>query len=173
MKAVDAEMVVSRTLLEIDSTRDNDLNYVGVYITSDDKVRKKGKLMLFYSISSFFSQLPAEYYRQAINFHRKNAASIFLVICEEPITFCRDLFENEKNPDKEDARISRRSSAVFDFALMANCNATIVSNEMGLLHALMSGGITTVFQPNSDSSYYVPFLMSEQMENWYAINVVV
>lgn len=123
---------------------------------------------------SLFSQLPTEYYHLAINFHRKNAATIFLVICDElSFSFCRELFENEKNPDKEDARISRRSSAVFDFALMANCNATIVSNEMGLLHSLMSGGITTVFHPNSDSSYYVPFLMSEQMENWYAISVVV
>lgn len=120
------------------------------------------------------SQLPTEFYRQAVNFHRTNVASIFLVICDEQsFTFCRDLFQNEKNPDKEDARISRRSSAVFDFALMANCNATIVSNEMGLLHALMSGGITSVFHPNSDESYYTPFLMSEHMENWYAISVAV
>lgn len=51
LKSVDAELVMSRTLLEIESSRDNDFNYVGVYITSEDKVRKT-HANAFYSISS-------------------------------------------------------------------------------------------------------------------------
>lgn len=121
------------------------------------------------------SQLPAEYYKQAMDFHRKNALTLFMVICDaESFTLCREMFEHKgKSTEKEDARISHRSNDPFDFALMASCNATIVSNEMGILHALMNGGITTVFRPNFDYSYSVPFLMSEQMENWYAISVAV
>lgn len=84
---------------------------------------------------------------------------------------CRELFENVKNPQKDDSRVIRKSTDAFDFALMSNCNSTIISNEMGVLHALMNGGVTTVFH-HTDAEHYVPFLMSEQMENWYAINVV-
>lgn len=110
-----------------------------------------------------------------MDFHRKNSLTLFIVICDaESFTLCRETFERKgksSTADKEDARILHRSNDPFEFALMASCNATIVSNEMGVLHALMNGGITTVFRPNFDYSYNVPFLMSEQMENWYAISV--
>jgi hypothetical protein len=138
-------------------------------------------LRFFHPISSFSflpfpTQLPAEYYKQAMDFHRKNALTVFIVICDtESFNFCRETFEHHGKSsaaNKEDsARILHRSNDPFDFALMSSCNATIVSNEMGVLHALMNGGIATAFRPNFDYSYNVPFLMSEQMENWYAISV--
>lgn len=169
-------MIASRTLLQIQPSRDNnDLNFVGVYITNDDKVRCFHLISFFFHHFFFFLKLPTDYYHQAMNFHRKTASTIFMVVCDElSMQFCRETFMSNDNPEKDDTRVNRCSTDdAFDFALLASCNATIVSNEMGVLHALYNGGITTVHHPNSDSSYYIPFLMSEQMENWYAISVVV
>jgi hypothetical protein len=40
-KDIDDELTVTKTLLEIESSRDNDMNYVGIYITADDKVDRR------------------------------------------------------------------------------------------------------------------------------------
>ncbi|KAG5680809.1 hypothetical protein PVAND_010294 [Polypedilum vanderplanki] len=152
LNEVQQEFTVAKTILQIETSRDDDVNFVGVYIRSDDK-------------------LPPDFYQQAMNFHRKNGGpKIFMIICETQIfSFCRDIFE--KKQKKADTRIMRKSSDVFDFTMMANCNGTIISNEMGVLHALMNGGMTVVYKPDlkNDPQFYIPWLMSEKMHNWHVI----
>lgn len=109
-----------------------------------------------------------------MNFHRKNGetSSIFMIICDSQIlTFCRDTFERGKNNAVADARIMRKSSDAFDFTMMANCNGTIVSNDKGVLHALMNGGIAVVHKPElkDDPQFYTPWAISQKMHNWHAI----
>lgn len=84
--------------------------------------------------------------------------------------FCQESFDGKDAVG--DARILRKSIDSFDFALMTSCNSSVVSNDMGALHALLNGGDTTVYRPEAtgDPEYYVPFLLSEEMANWYAIN---
>lgn len=104
-------------------------------------------------------------------FHRKNERAIFIFICDvESLIFCEENFDGREAIG--DARILRKSIDVFDFALMASCNSTIVSNDMGVLHALMNGGDTTVHKPeaNSEPEYNVPWVISEQMANFYGID---
>lgn len=104
-------------------------------------------------------------------FHRKNERTIFMFICDvESLIFCEESFDGKDAVG--DARILRKSIDTFDFALMSSCNSTIVSNEMGVLHALMNGGVTTVYKPEAtnDPEYYVPWVISEQMANFYAID---
>lgn len=104
-------------------------------------------------------------------FHRKNDRTIFIIICDaESLIFCEENFDGKDAVG--DVRILRKSIDMFDFALMASCNSTIVSNEMGVLHALMNDGVTTVYKPeaSNEPEYYVPFMLSEQMANFYAID---
>lgn len=94
-----------------------------------------------------------------------------MVICDmESLTFCQESFDGKEAIG--DARILRKSIDMFDFALMTSCNSTIVSNDLGVLHALLNGGDTTVHRPEAtdEPEYYVPWLISEQMANWYAID---
>lgn len=104
-------------------------------------------------------------------FHRKNERTIFIVICDaESLMFCHDSFEGKDAVG--DARILRKSQDAYDFALLASCNSTIVSNDFGVLHALLNGGDATVHrpEPTGEPEYYIPFIISEQMANWYAID---
>ena len=59
----------------------------------------------------------------------------------------------------------------FNFALMASCNQTIISNTVGTLHALYNGGNATVFRPKLDMErkYYIPLLISKMLINWNVI----
>lgn len=94
-----------------------------------------------------------------------------MFICDvESLIFCEENFDGKDAVG--DARILRKSVDLFDFALMSNCNSTIVSNDLGVLHALMNGGVTTVYKPEAtdEPEYYVPLLISEQMANFYAID---
>jgi hypothetical protein len=96
--------------------------------------------------------------------------NIFVVVCEPPkFTFCRETFL--KNTTAYDVHLTRKSMNTFDFILMSTCNSTIVSNEMGVLHALINGGIAVTFKPGlkNDPQSYVPWLVSERMDNWYSI----
>jgi hypothetical protein len=97
-----------------------------------------------------------------------------MVICDSLLlASCREVFESTKKKSTLfDARVVQKSSDAFDFALMAQCNGTIISNDNGVLHALINGGTAVVLKPKpkSDPQYYVPWLMSELMENWYSIN---
>lgn len=104
-------------------------------------------------------------------FHRKNERTVFIIVCDlESLTFCQESFDGKDAVG--DARILRKSVDVYDFALLSSCNSTIVSNDMGVLHALMNGGEATVHRPEAtaDPDYYIPWLMSEQMANFYAID---
>lgn len=106
-----------------------------------------------------------------MDFHRKNDRTIFMMICDmESLVFCQESFDGKKAVG--DARILRKSIDTFDFALMTSCNSTIVSNDLGVLHALLNGGDTTVHKPEDtdEPDYYTPWLISDQMANWYAIN---
>lgn len=183
MGEVQQEFLVTETIQEIEVTREIDINFVGVYITAEDKVSWVCKIYIKFNSISLFAvlanrhvnsfQLPIEYYQSAMNFHRKNERTIFIFICDvETLTFCQESFGEQVKDAAGDARILRKSIDVFDFALMASCNATIISNEVGVLHALLSGGETTVHKPEitEEPDYYVPWLISEQMANWYAID---
>lgn len=106
-----------------------------------------------------------------MTFHRKTEKTIFIFVCDqETLVFCQESFDGKAAVG--DVRIIRQSIDTFDFALMSSCNATIVSNEMGVLHALMNGGDATVYkpEPTGEPEYYVPWLISEQMANFYAID---
>lgn len=104
-------------------------------------------------------------------FHRKNERTVFVVVCDvESLIFCQESFDGPKAVG--DARILRKSVDTFDFALMTLCNSTIVSNDFGVLHALLNGGDTIVRRPEAtaDPEYYLPWLLSEALPNWYAID---
>lgn len=104
-------------------------------------------------------------------FHRKNERTIFMFICDvESLIFCEENFDGKDAVG--DVRILRKSIDVFDFVLMASCNSTIVSNDFGVLHALMNGGVTTVFKPEpfTEPEFYIPWAISELMANFYAID---
>jgi hypothetical protein len=106
-----------------------------------------------------------------MSFHRKSERAVFVVVCDaETYLFCQESFDGKTAPG--DVRLLRKSEAAFDFALLASCNSTIVSNDMGVLHALINGGDTTVYKPAETAApeYYVPWLISEQMPNFYAID---
>lgn len=93
-----------------------------------------------------------------------------MMICDvEILSFCQESFDGKDA--KGDARILRKSVDTFDYALMSSCNSTIVSNEFGVLHALINGGDATVYkpEPTNDPDFYVPWLISEEMANFYAI----
>lgn len=94
-----------------------------------------------------------------------------MIVCDiESLMFCQETFDGKKSLG--DVRVIRKSMSMFDFALLSSCNATIVSNDMGVLHALMNGGDTVVHrpEPTGEPEYYVPWLISEQMANFYAID---
>ena len=105
-----------------------------------------------------------------MEFHRKNNHNnIFIIICDiESLDFCQ---QNLEKGLTSDVRVLRQSTQLFDFALMASMNQTIVSNDYGLLHAIINGGDTTVYQreSRSENPYNVAILMSEIIENWYPI----
>ena len=107
-----------------------------------------------------------------MNYHQKNSTkrNIFVVICDQPkLVLCREIFL--KNTTAVDVHLTGKSMDTFDFILMSTCNSTIVSNEMGVLHALINGGITVAFKPGlkNDPQSYVPFVISERMDNWHSI----
>lgn len=172
LEEVSQEILVTKTLQEVEASREMDVNFVGVYITADDKVSCFSPFLMLpvpHVVASF--QLPTEYYERSMNFHRKNDRTIFMIICDvESLIFCQENFDGVKAVG--DARILRKSVDTFDFALMTSCNSTIVSNDMGVLHALLNGGDTTVHRPEAtaDPDYYTPWLLSENLPNWYAID---
>lgn len=104
-------------------------------------------------------------------FHRKTEQTVFIFVCDlESLTFCQESFDGKEAVG--DARILRKSIDMFDFTLLSNCNSTIISNDMGVLHALINGGDATVHRPEAtaDPDYYVPWLISEELANFYAID---
>lgn len=110
-----------------------------------------------------------------MDFYRKNDKrhQIFMVICDvETLTFCKESFNAEMNGGIDDVRILKKSYDTFDLALLAHCNATIVSNEMGILHALLSGGAVTVYQPSLyDEPFDLPWIFKQHMTHWRATHL--
>ncbi|CAO1403170.1 unnamed protein product [Diamesa serratosioi] len=152
MVEVEQELLVTKTVQEVEKVKD--VNFIGLYITSEEKI-------------------PVDYYLHAMAYHRKNSHNnVFIVICDiESLDFCQQNLEKGNGELISDVRVLRQSTELFDFALMASMNQTIVSNEYGLLHAILNGGTTTVYQKEirSDNPYNVAILMSEIIENWFPI----
>ena len=79
-------------------------------------------------------------------------------------------------PAKESAPIKFRvvkstQDEAFNFALMASCNQTIISNTAGALHAIYNQGNATVFYPKFDyeRGFYIPLLMAKRLPKWHII----
>lgn len=126
--------------------------------------------------SNFLSfQLPVEFYQLAMNFHQRtstNTLNVFVLVCDPLIlTFCRETFVRSRISGVNNVHLLRKSSDVFDFVLMASCNSTIISNDMSVLHALINNGLTTVYKPlpKDNLQFYIPWLISEKMDNWHSI----
>ncbi|XP_055587079.1 uncharacterized protein LOC129739622 [Uranotaenia lowii] len=127
--------------------------FVGIYIQRDD-------------------ELPFEYYYRAVAFQRKlhSVRLIFLVICEDPQgAICQKL-----NAPKEEIHIllsAAGTNPALEFALMVACNHTIISNHMGIFHALANGGDVVVYEHEDAISrgHYLPWLMATEMGNWYML----
>lgn len=95
-----------------------------------------------------------------------------MVVCEpQMLIFCRETFNRERFTALNDVHLVRRSTDVFDFVLMTSCNSTIISNDISVLCALINGGITVAYKPpvTKDPQFYVPWLISEKMDNWNSI----
>ncbi|XP_055617020.1 uncharacterized protein LOC129762610 [Toxorhynchites rutilus septentrionalis] len=129
------------------------LEFVGIYIRLDDA-------------------LPFDYYYRAIAFQRKlqSARLIFVVICEEPHgNLCQKI-----NAPQEEVYVqpSGRQHPGYDFALMSLCNHTIISNQVGIFHALYNGRDTVVyeFEDSEQRLKYVPWLVASELYNWYMLS---
>ena len=104
-----------------------------------------------------------------MSFMRKEHVNpIFLVMCDPASIFdC----ENNFLTNSTDIRVLGRTEEIFNFGLMASCNHTIISNNVGVLHAIYNAGVATVYEPevDDDKNFYIPLLMAQEISNWYAI----
>ncbi|XP_053682328.1 uncharacterized protein LOC128732909 [Sabethes cyaneus] len=129
------------------------VEFVGIYIRRDD-------------------HLPFEYYYRAIALQRKlhQARLIFVVICEDAQgKLCKQIAAPAEEIYVQQAKAANETG--HDFALMALCNHTIVSNELGIFHALISGGDVVVyeFSDEDDRMQYVPWSIASEMDRWYML----
>lgn len=61
LNEVQQEFLVAKTILQIETSRDNDFNFIGVYITSEDKASQFSQLCTFptrFHLISFHFFLP-------------------------------------------------------------------------------------------------------------------
>ncbi|XP_058443436.1 uncharacterized protein LOC131425510 [Malaya genurostris] len=132
----------------------SEVEFVGIYIRREDR-------------------LPFDYYYRAITFQRKLHAAmlIFVVACEDPEgNLCSKI-----NAPAEEVYVhsSRETSdSGRDFAMMSLCNHTIVSNEVGIFHALNSDGDVVVyeFSEPSENVRYIPWLVANELNRWYMLS---
>ncbi|XP_058811444.1 uncharacterized protein LOC131676393 [Topomyia yanbarensis] len=129
------------------------VDFVGIYIRQND-------------------MLPFEYYYRAIALQRKLhlARLIFVVICDDPLgNPCRKINAPSEEVYVQPAKETAESGQ--DFALMSLCNHTIVSNEVGIFHALNNGGNTVVYQFSepTDRVRYMPWLIASELDRWYML----
>ncbi|XP_019531944.2 uncharacterized protein LOC109422982 [Aedes albopictus] len=128
------------------------VEFVGIYIQLDDS-------------------LPFDYFYRAITFQRKLhfARLIFVVICEDPQSA---LCERIHAP-KEEIYVQpmKANNPGYDFALMSLCNHTIISNHMGIFHALNNGGDVVVyeFEQTDVRIRYLPWLLANELDSWYML----
>lgn len=128
------------------------VEFVGIYIRRDDF-------------------LPFDYFYRAITFQRKLHFSrlIFVVICEEPQgKLCKKI-----NAPQEEVYVQpmKVDDPGYDFALMSLCNHTIISNHMGIFHALNNGGDVVVyeFEETDARIRYLPWLLANDLDSWYML----
>lgn len=103
-----------------------------------------------------------------MEFHRQSKkTTMFIVNCDvDMFGFCLESFEYY------DVHVLQHSTSKFDFALMASCNGTIISNENGALHALINLGKATVHRHAATagaSSESISLSMSDILPNWHVI----
>ncbi|XP_065084779.1 uncharacterized protein LOC135706990 [Ochlerotatus camptorhynchus] len=137
---------------KIRPTNQSGVEFVGIYIRRDDF-------------------LPFDYFYRAITFQRKlhYGRLIFVVICEEPQgKLCKKIHapleEVYVQPMKAD-------DPGYDFALMSLCNHTIISNHMGIFHALNNGGDVVVYEFEEVDARirYLPWLLANELDSWYML----
>lgn len=128
------------------------VEFVGIYIRQDDL-------------------LPFDYFYRAITFQRKlhYARLIFVVVCEEPQgKLCKQI-----HAPQEEVYVQpmKDNDPGFDFALMSLCNHTIISNHMGIFHALNNGGDVVVYEFEATDSrvHYLPWLLANELDSWYML----
>lgn len=137
---------------KIRSDNQSGVEFVGIYIQRDDF-------------------LPFDYFYRAIAFQRKLhfARLIFVVICEEPQNkLCKRIHAPEEEIYVQPMKMNDPG---YDFALMSLCNHTIISNHMGIFHALNNGGDVVVyeFEDMDVRIRYMPWLLANEMDSWYML----
>lgn len=130
----------------------SDAEFVGIYVRRDDL-------------------LPFDYYYRAIALQRNlhGGRLIFVVVCEEPQgKICQKLHAPAEQVFVQGSKLDDPG---HDFALMSLCNHTIVSNQMGIFHALNAGGEVVVyeFEEPDARDRYLPWLMANEMDTWYML----
>ncbi|XP_062541470.1 uncharacterized protein LOC134209505 [Armigeres subalbatus] len=128
------------------------VEFVGIYIRVDDS-------------------LPFDYFYRAITFQRKLhfARLIFVVICEDHQSkLCKRIHAPE---EEIYVQPTKANDPAYDFALMSLCNHTIVSNNMGIFHALNNGGDVVVyeFEDTDERIHYLPWLLANELDTWYML----
>lgn len=132
--------------------KQSEVEFVGIYIRRDDF-------------------LPFDYFYRAITFQRKlhYARLIFVVVCEEPQgKLCKNIDSLQEEVYVQPMKVNNPG---FDFALMSLCNHTIISNHMGIFHALNNRGDAVVYEFEAMDAriHYLPWLLANEMDNWYMI----
>ncbi|XP_055549978.1 uncharacterized protein LOC129732774 [Wyeomyia smithii] len=118
--------------------------------------------------------LPFEYYYRAIAFQRKlhQARLIFVVICEDTQgKLCKRISAPEEEIYVLSEHEKDQVGLGHDFALMTLCNHTIVSNDLGIFHALINGGDVVVYEFSEEinRAQYVPWLIASEKDRWYML----
>lgn len=148
------DAILSDVLKENDFSDPDDATFVGLYIKADDTI-------------------PFDYYIRAIAFHLKqHKIPIFIIICDSlKMNKCEQEFRQKNKFPESVIYLTDTMDREFDFALMASCNHSIVSNSQGALTALINGGTTVVYGDSGDISKSVrlPWLFSLELDNWYPI----
>lgn len=139
-------------LHEMSPVAKSDAEFVGIYIRRDDL-------------------LPFDYYYRAIALQRNlhGGRLIFVVVCEEPRgKICQKL---HAPAEQVYVQGSKADDPGHDFALMSLCNHTIVSNQLGIFHALNVGGEVVVYEYEEPDARdrYLPWLMANEMDTWYML----
>lgn len=151
-KAASAQNRLSK-LHDLSPPTKSDAEFVGIYIRRDDL-------------------LPFDYYYRAIALQRNlhGGRLIFVIVCEEPQgKICQKLHAPSEQVYVQQSKLDDPG---HDFALMSLCNHTIVSNQMGIFHALnQAGGEVVVyeFEEPDARDRYLPWLMANEMDTWYML----
>lgn len=88
---------------------------------------------------------------------------------DESIEYCTEFFQTNTAADIHVTQ-AHTDYLAFDIATLSYCNHTIVSNDIGLIPAIINGGVTIVYDnQHSNSVNYLPLIFANEMHNWYVI----